>query len=362
MTTLVCCLDRDSTVTTATGLTPPVVGWEAVRSLVTDVGLDDPEATTVNCLLEALRVTRDLNDSGTDAIVAVVSASPAGTTAPDRAVADQIDELAADYDLTATVVVTGTTEDERLLPVIESRLQVDGVDRVVVRQARDIESTYYLLKQFLADEELRTTVLVPLGISLLLVPALLLWFSPAVALAGLAALLGGAVLYKGLGIDEYVGRLPEVSRELLYSGQVSLVTYVTAAGLTIVGVVSGGIAVTPLPESVAPIVIAGFLHSSSPWLTGAAVTAATGRLIDRWIADEPLPTAMLSLPAGLLAVGIIARGFTGYLLTVEVTVGSVGLSPIQRLAVFVAGGILVSLLGVKLATALATQPADPVSE
>jgi len=261
------------------------------------------------------------------------------------------------------------------MPVIESRLQVDGVDRVVVRQARDIESTYYLLKQFLADEELRTTVLVPLGISLLLVPALLLWFSPAVALAGLAALLGGAVLYKGLGIDEYVGRLPEVSRELLYSGQVSLVTYVTAAGLTIVGVVSGGIAVTPLPESVsggiavtplpesvAPIVIAGFLHSSSPWLTGAAVTAATGRLIDRWIADEPLPTAMLSLPAGLLAVGIIARGFTGYLLTVEVTVGSVGLSPIQRLAVFVAGGILVSLLGVKLATALATQPADPVSE
>ncbi len=362
MTTLVCCLDRDSTVTTATGLTPPVVGWEAVRSLVTDVGLDDPEATTVNCLLEALRVTRDLNDSGTDAIVAVVSAAPEGTTTPDRAVADQIETLVADYDLTATVVVTGTTEDERLLPVIESRLQVDGVDRVVVRQARDIESTYYLLKQFLADEELRTTVLVPLGISLLLVPALLLWFSPAVALAGLAALLGGAVLYKGLGIDERVGRLPEVSRELLYSGQVSLVTYVTAAGLTIVGLFSAGISATPLPESVAPVLAAGFLHTSSPWLTGAAVTATTGRLLDRWIADEPLPTATLSLPAGLLAVGIITRGFTGYLLTTELAIGVVRLAPIQRLAVFVAGGILVSLLGIKLATTLETRTVDSTAE
>ena len=136
----------------------------------------------------------------------------------------------------------------------------------------------------------------------------------------------------------------------------------TAAGLTIVGLVSGGIAVTPLPDSLAPIVAATFLHSSSPWLTGAAVTAATGRLLDRRIADEPLPTAMLSLPAGLLAIGVIARGFTGYLLTVEFAVGSVGLSPIQRLAVFVASGILVSLLGVTLATALATQPTDPVSE
>ena len=362
MTTLVCCLDRDSTVTTATGLSPPVVGWEAVRSLVTDVGLDDPEATTVNCLLEALRVTRDLNDAGTDAIVAVVSAAPAGTTAPDRVVADQIEQLTADYDLTETVVVTGTTEDERLLPVIESRLQVDGVDRVVVRQARDIESTYYLLKQFLADEELRTTVLVPLGVSLLLVPALLVWFSLTVALAGLAALLGGAVLYKGLGIDERVGRLPEVSRELLYSGQMSIVTDVTAAGLTIVGVVSGGIAVTPLPESVAPVLVAVFVHTSGPWLTGAAVIATTGRLLDRWIGDEPLPTATLSLPAGLLAVGIITRGFTGYLLTVEFAAGAMRLSAIQRLAVFVAGGIVVSLLGIKLASVLETQTVDSAVE
>jgi len=358
VTTLVCCLDRDSTVTTATGLTPPVVGWEAVRSLVTDVGLDDPEATTVNCLLEALRVTRDLNDSGTDAMVAVVSASPAGTTAPDRAVADQIDELAAEYDLTATVVVTGTTDDERLLPVIESRLQVDGVDRVVVRQARDIESTYYLLKQFLADEELRTTVLVPLGISLLLVPALLLWFSPAVALAGLAALLGTAVLYKGLGIDEYVGRLPEVSRELLYSGQMSVVTYVTATGLTIVGLFSGGLAVTPLSVTPAPLSAVVFLHSSSPWLTFAGVTAATGRLLDRLIADTALPTAMLSLPVGVLAIGIIIRGFTGYLLAIGLRVGPVGLAPIHRLAVFVAVGVLVSLLGVRAATALETQTSE----
>ena len=358
MTTLVCCLDRDSTVTTATGLTPPVVGWEAVRSLVTDVGLTDPEATTVNCLLEALRVTRDLNDSGTDAIVAVVSAGPPGTTAPDRAVADQIDELAADYDLTATVVVTGTTDDERLLPVIESRLQVDGVDRVVVRQARDIESTYYLLKQFLADEELRTTVLVPLGISLLLVPALLLWFSPAVALAGLAALLGTAVLYKGLGIDEYVGRLPELSRELLYSGQMSVVTYVTAAGLTIVGLFSGGLAVTPLSVTPAPLSVAVFLHSSSPWLTFAGVTAATGRLLDRLIADTALPTAMLSLPAGVLAIGIITRGFTGYLLAIGLRVGSLDLAPIHRLAVFVGVGVLVSLVGVRAATALETQTSE----
>jgi len=79
-----------------------------------------------------------------------------------------------------------------VLPIVESRIPVDSVDRVVVRQARDIESTYYLLKQFLADEQLRSTILVPFGVALLLVPALFYWFSAGEAIAGVAGLLGAA--------------------------------------------------------------------------------------------------------------------------------------------------------------------------
>jgi len=79
---------------------------------------------------------------------------------------------------------------------VESRIPVDSVDRVVVRQARDIESTYYLLKQFLADEQLRSTILVPFGAALLLVPALFYWFSAGEAIAGVAGLLGAALLCK----------------------------------------------------------------------------------------------------------------------------------------------------------------------
>ena len=56
------------------------------------------------------------------------------------------------------------------------------------------------------------------------------------------------------------------------------------------------------------------------------------------------------------------RQFTGYLLTTAFAIRPVGLSPIQRFGVFVAGGMLVSLLVVTLATALVTQPTDPVSE
>ena len=93
----------------------------------------------------------DLGDDE-EALVAVLSGTDDAIGA-DRAIARQVERLIDDYDLTSAVVVVDSAEDERLVPIIESRLAVDAVDRVVVRQARDIESTYYLLKQFLADEQ-----------------------------------------------------------------------------------------------------------------------------------------------------------------------------------------------------------------
>ena len=348
MTTLVCCVDRDNDIGRQTGVRPPVEGWEAVRSLVVDVGLAEPESTGVNSLLEALRVTRELRDEGVDAVVAVLSGSSESAVAADRAIAGQIETLIERYEPSEAVVVIDSVEDERVVPIVESRLRVDAVDRVVVRQARDIESTYYLLKQFLADEELRTTVLVPLGIGLLLIPLLLAWFPPAVAIGGVAALLGLGILYKGLGVDELVGSLPAWGRELLYSGRVAVVTYVAAVGLAAVGLFVGALGVSDIGGSEALAAVA-FVHHSSPWLAVAAVTAGTGRLLDELIAAGTVPTPYLNLPFGLLSLGIVVRGFTGYVFETELVVGTAVFAPIQRLVVYILAGVIVSLLGVRLA-------------
>jgi len=351
VTTLVCCVDRENAIGATAGIQPPVAGWEAVRSLVVDVGLAEPESTNVNSLLEALRVTRELRDEGDDAVVAVLSGDSESAITADRAIAAQIDTLIDRYEPTDCIVVIDSVDDERVVPIIESRLQVDAVDRVIVRQARDIESTYYLLKQFLADEELRTTVLVPLGVGLLLIPMLLLWVSPAAALAGVAALFGTAILYKGLGVDRVVGSVSDSIRELLYSGRVAVVTYVAAAGLGLVGLFVGALGVSETPGTeLGPLAVVAFVHYSIPWLAVGAVTAGIGRLLDELLVAEATETPYLNLPFGLLSVGIVVRGFTGYLFELELMVGPVLLSPAQRLVGYIFAGIVVSLVGVRITT------------
>jgi putative membrane protein len=362
VTTLVLCVDRAGDIGRTVGVSMPVDRWDAVRSLATEVGLADPEDSTVNCLLEALRVTRDLQGEDEDVVVAVVSGTADSTVGADRSVAAQIDTLLDRHDSDSAIIVTDSADDERLVPIVESRLPVDSVDRVVVRQARDIESTYYLLKQFLADEELRSTVLVPLGIGLLLLPVLLVRFSFPVALAGLASLLGAAVLYKGLAIDTHLSRLPDRIREALYSGQVSVVTYAVAGGLALVGAFLGALAVSRTAEGVV-VPVMQFAYSAIPWLALAALTASAGRLLDELIDSDRVPRPYLNLPFGVVALGLVVRGFAGYLLEREGVLDNLRLAGItvpatERLALFVVSGIVVSLVGVWVAANVADLPEE----
>ncbi|WP_436902021.1 DUF373 family protein [Halovenus halobia] len=363
MSTLVVCLYRGPALSDAE---PPYVGREAVERLVTSAGVEDPEDSRVNCLLEGLRVARDLDDT-TVAVVTTASDSVTG----DREIAGQIDQLVAEYDPDSAVVVVDSAEDERLVPLVESRVPVDAVDRVVVRQARDIESTYYLLKQFLGDEQLRKTVLVPVGIALLVFPALLAVFqSPTLSLGSIAAVLGVFLLYKGLRIDAFLATLSERIRDSLYSGQVSLVTYVVAAGLALAGAFVGALGTTSLGSETGELILATqFVHDAIPWVTGAALIASAGRLLDEFIRNDELGTAYINLPFVAVAVGLTVRGFSAYFLRLadvfepaiipEIEIGSNGidavtLAPGTHLAVFILASIVVSLIGVRVAAYLSS--------
>lgn len=368
MTTLVVCVDRSNDISHKTGLEMPVAGWEAVHALVTDVGLADPEDSSVNCLLEALRVARDLRDEQEEAVVAVVGGVGDSLVGADRSVASQLDDLVERYDADSAIVVIDSAQDERVIPIVESRLTVDSVDRVVVRQAHDIESTYYLLKQFLGDEELRSTVLVPLGIGLLLLPLLLTQFGPQVALAALASLLGAVLLYKGLAIDDRLAAGVDRARDALYSGQVSIVTYVVAVGLTLVGLFLGALAVGDLRTDRQFVRILLFVYRSVPWLALAALTASMGRLLDELIRADGARAPFINLPFGVFAVGLVVRGFSGYFLEQEgvlanlVLPNGVVFTPTERLAVFVVAGLVVSLVGVGIAASIRDETLDDVVE
>ncbi|MFW6436749.1 MAG: DUF373 family protein [Halococcoides sp.] len=365
MSTLVVYIDRTGALTTSRET--PVVGRSIVETLLLEAGLVDPEDSRVNCLLEVLRVGEEIAADGGDPLLAVLSGidEQAGT---DRAVAEQLDRLLEIHGPDSAIVVVDSAEDERLIPVVESRLPIDAVDRVVVRQARDIESTYYLLKQFLADEELRRTVLVPLGAAMVVFPVLMMVFRQVwTALGAIAGVVGAFLLYKGLNLDDQVTRLSAAFREALYAGQVALVTYVVAGGLGLIAVFVGALSVSATPTDQAVVLAMSFVYSAVPWAGAGVLAASVGRIVDEAIQGEGVGAPLVNLPFLTVAVGFVLRGIAGFFLERAglfeplalpgIVVWGVGaetfaLTPRVRLALFLIAGVVVSLIGVRVGSYL----------
>jgi len=102
-----------------------------------------------------------------------------------------------------------------------------------------------------------------------------------------------------------------------------------------------------------------------PWFAIAGVTASVGRLLDELIRDEEIRTPYLNLPFVIAAVALVVRGFAGYFLAQEaihepLSVYGAAMTPVQQLASFIVGGIVVSLVGVKVASDVGTETLEDV--
>ena len=58
--------------------------------------------------------------------------------------------------------MTDGAEDESVLPILRSQVRVDAVRKIIVKQSKGIEGTYYYIMKALEDEKWRSRMLVPL--------------------------------------------------------------------------------------------------------------------------------------------------------------------------------------------------------
>ena len=350
---LVLCVDLDDDLGRKTGHRTPVIGREAVQQAATDLAAADPEDSDVNVMFAGIHLYDSIDDEAVE--VAAVTGTAGGDVAANRKVGDEVDTVLASLttgeDVRALVVTDGA-QDESVVPIIRSRVPIDGVRRVVVRQAQNLESMYYTIKQVLDDPETRGTILVPLGILLLIYPIAILADSmglPGSTLGAVSALLGFYVLARGLGLEETVDDTFEQAREALYGGRVQLVTYFVAAALLLVGGFSGvefaegfgGGSVESLPVGV---LAAALVHGAVQWIAAAGVIASLGRVTDEYLSGG-FRWRYLNAPFYVLAIALVAHALTAFFL---------GLVDLSYLAAALAGGTLLGVIST-LAFAIAEQ-------
>ncbi|MFD1570660.1 DUF373 family protein [Halorubrum laminariae] len=349
---LVLCVDLDDDLGRKTGIPTPVVGVDDVTEAAVALATADPEDSDVNVLFQGVNVYDELAAEGEAVEVAAVTGVDGSDVKANRAVGQEVDRVLAELSTgeeVSAVVITDGAQDESVLPVIRSRMPIDGMRRVVVRQAQDLESLYYTIKQVLADPETRGTILVPLGVLLLIYPLVVVANLFDVAGAAVLGILSGVVglysLFRGLGLEDSVDRTASTVRNVLYTGRVTLVTYVVALALIVIGGVQGfdtieTVAAARGGETTVGVDLAAFVHGFVQWLAVAGVTSSLGQITDEYLAGR-FRWRYLNAPFYVLSIAVVLYAVSGFFLPAAPGVTALTLSD---LAMALAAGTLTAVL------------------
>jgi len=167
MKTLVLCVDRDDDLGTKAGINGPVIGRDENLKAGVTLGLADPEDVDTNTILSGIQLYDDLVKRGMDAEIATISGDSHVGFQSDMILTSQLENVLEVVKPDRAILVSDGAEDESIYPVISSRVKIDSVRRVYVKQSQSIEGTYNMIVKTLRDEKMRRRWIVPLSILLL---------------------------------------------------------------------------------------------------------------------------------------------------------------------------------------------------
>lgn len=190
-------VDVDDDLTQKAGIKGPIIGEEANLEAAKILALKDPEDTDANAIFKALKLYKERKAKGEDVVLATLTGDTSGGKKAYESITQQLEYLMKNYGVTSAIVVTDGEEDELTLPLISSRVKLLGVERLVMRQSRPLEQTYFAVISKLSDPRYAKVLLGVPG-AILLFYAIVSYFT--IPLPYIAFLLGSYLLLKGLGV------------------------------------------------------------------------------------------------------------------------------------------------------------------
>jgi putative membrane protein len=348
--TVVLCIDRDNDVGEKAGIKGPIIGRKDNLAAAMKLALADPEDTDVNTMFAAVRLFDQMKFEGRDVeVVTVLGDKSLGLPAGER-ISSQLDVIVQVLKADSAVIVTDGAEDEYVLPLIQSRLKLINVERVIVKSLPTGKETVSILRKYMQEERFKIGIIFPVALGLLMY-ALFAWASlDRYYLIGVTLALGSYLVLVSFNVGEMVYSGARTIRVGVATSRLSLGGSALAGVILLVG---GVLAVQyiltgiwPFGEPAAPptdigAMVVTFALVYAPVMYSALMVRLVFRLLDFRIRRHK-PTGGVALRfVGTTAYFLIALGA---LHAIAALLGlAAGLGPTAAVALIIAG--VVAMLG-----------------
>lgn len=194
---LVLCVDRDDDLGEKAEITGPIIGRESNLKAAEELGLADASDSDTNAIFKAVSTYED-NADAVD-VVTITGDRKRGYDA-DKEIASQLDDVLRKYeDINGVYLITDGSQDDQIIPIIQSRTKIVSKENLIVEQSEQIERSYYVIKEALKDPTFARIIFGLPGIIILMV-AVFQELGIKIVLLGIGAYL----VLKGFGIEEKI--------------------------------------------------------------------------------------------------------------------------------------------------------------
>ncbi|MEM0373164.1 MAG: DUF373 family protein [Sulfolobaceae archaeon] len=213
------------------GLKTPIIGEKEVEKAISIASEKIPTDSDFNTLVVSYNIYKQLKNSGDSVEIALISGDQKGGIESQLKFSERLDYvLNIVHPEEGVVVVYDSPEDAKTLPIIQSRVKVIAIERVLVEQYRSVEETYALLGKYirkaLSDPRYSRIFLGVPGLILALSAILSLLNLSNYAVPSILFVIGVVMIIRGLRIDEMIESWWENSSIMVVSAILSLASVI----------------------------------------------------------------------------------------------------------------------------------------
>ena len=146
---IIICIDRDDDIGIKGGLETPIIGKELCIEAGTSLAIKDPEDSDCNAIFGAIKSYEEFRTKGHDVEVTLVAGRFNRGIEGDAKIAQEIDTVLDKYNADGAVVVSDGEDDETVIPIIQGKIPIISIQRVIVRQSRSVEYSYAILARYI---------------------------------------------------------------------------------------------------------------------------------------------------------------------------------------------------------------------
>jgi putative membrane protein len=206
---LILCVDRDCDLGTKADIATPLIGRTANLNAAVSLALHDPEEADANAMFEAVSLhDRLMNDKKPNETfeVATICGTELGGVGADRKLVEELVAVLESFNAKEVILVTDGFTDEAILPLVQSRVPVSSVRRIVVKHSESIEETAQLFGKYmktLVQNPKYSRIALGLPGTLIFIWIMLALFNVGVYYYAITLLLivSTVMLIKGFGVD-----------------------------------------------------------------------------------------------------------------------------------------------------------------